>query len=409
MCRHGGFLLVVAVVAGFGVLAFESNCQGQSASLSGEIRRAVERAAPAVVSIRVLDAVPPGEIPLGVPEAVRPLIPRRFRGVIPRPAGIMSAISGVVVDAERGGIVTCDHLLGGASRVEIVFEDGTSVPSTAIRRDARSDLALIVVDALKFKLTGATMADGAAPALGDWLVAIGRPEGEPVVISAGVSSGLRADPDAPSLGEVITADVRIHGSSRGAALVNLDGKCVGLVAGNERPGLEGLAIAIPSDVVLRVARDLGEYGFVKRSYLGVELRPGSSRGFAPSRVGVLSVAPNSPAERAKIQAGDMIVALDGKPLHGPWDLRRRIEFATPGQSIRVTIARGQEQREVNVAPELVPSTPEFAPGTPERTPSRRGSGVRPSGEQPEPKPETRLEPVPDDLPTTRPEPPAPPR
>jgi len=387
-----------------GVILGGGSVLGQTGSgmVAGSVRRVVERAGPWVVTIRLLDMAEPPllVLPPGVPEPVRSLVPRRLRrGVIPGGMERLATVSGLVVNAGKLGVVTCDHLIGETSRVAVVLADGRELISSEIRRDPRSDLALILVEWAGEKPAAAEFADR-SPELGEWQVALGRPLREPLVLSAGLASGMREDPQQVFLGPLATADVRVSPSSRGGALVDLAGKVTGLLTDLGHSELDGLGRAIPVETLRRVVEDLAQLGYVRRAYLGIQMsqqfEPETSRG----RVLVQSVVENAPAWRAGMRPGDEILEFGGKRVEFTWGLRSLIETAVVGQPIEVKVKRGEERLDLRVTPEEMGR--EEVTGRREREGRR---GVRPAPPRPVDRPAeppTTLEPLePADRPTPR--------
>ncbi len=352
-CRHirARFVMVFAV----GASMFTLGLQASQAQTSGaSIRKAAERAAPAVVTVRPLGLVerPLVDLPPVVPGPVRGLIPRRvFR---PGAGDLEFAGSGVVIDAERGGVVTCDHVLGGASQAIVILPDGRERVSTAIRRDPETDLALVVIDPRGLNLTAATFAEPPGLLLGDWTVAIGRPAGEAVTLSAGVFAAAREGVNVNRFGALLEADVRVHPVNRGGALVDLEGRLRGVLTDLAPAGVPGQGYAIPVEIVKRVVLDLGNLGYVRRAYLGVQMgtaERGVGEASAPAGVLVQSVANPSPAALAGLRPGDLITAIAGRPVSSPAVLRGLVEFAPIGAPLALSITRGNERLELSVKPQ----------------------------------------------------------
>ena len=355
-------------------------------------RKAVERVAPAVVTVRPvgLVEVPVVDLPLAVPDPVRALIPRGVRRG--KPGEPAMAGSGVVIDAERGGVVTCDHVLAGASQAIVILLDARERPSRAIRRDPETGLALVVIDPKDLKLTAASFAEPPALAIGDWAIAIGRPPGEPATLSAGVFSAEREGAGGNRSVALLEADVRVQNVNRGGALVDLQGRLRGVLTDAVPRGIAGQGYAIPSELVKRVVHDLGELGYVRRAYLGIQmgvLEPANG----VSGVLVQSVADAGPAAEAGIRAGDLVTAIAGKPVAGPGAVRSLVEFAPIGEPLAVSVARGETRLELTVKPRETPRQPVASPIIAPVPRARFRPDDRPTTTRPSEEPQ--LEPIPD--------------
>lgn len=396
---------VVGAVVGASTMALgPSSAVAQSPS--GSIRKAVERAAPAVVTVRPIGLVetPIVELPPAVPFQVRALIPRRVRR--PGPGDLDRVGSGVVVDALRGGVVTCDHILGGASQAVVILADGRERVSTAIRRDPETDLALVVIDPKDLNLTATTFADSPALAVGDWTIAIGRPAGEAATLSAGVFGTLREGASANRVDALLEADVRVQAVNRGGALVDLEGRLQGVLTDLVPSGIPGQGYAIPSDYVKRVVHDLGELGYVRRAYLGIQMGfMDPANGSSARRPGVLvqSVTNPGPAADAGLRPGDQITAIGDRPITSPGALRRRVEFAPIGEPLAISVVRGNERLELSIKPQELPRDPGAAglaptigPAPVNRFRPLQGPAAEPApSSRVQPEADTELDPIPD--------------
>ncbi|GAC1471315.1 MAG: Do family serine endopeptidase [Isosphaeraceae bacterium] len=345
---------------------------GSAESLSASFRDAARKVLPAVVTVR----------PIGVARVVRGFGPGfrvhpapapasdPFVSIAPLPPmdgfppGETGGGSGVIIDAEKGYVLTNDHVTQGATEVVVVLPDGRERPVTQIRRDSRSDLALLVIDPKG--LTSASWGDSEALETGDWVLAIGRPVGLSGTLAAGIVSGRPRAVGTVYPENLIQTDAAIHPGNSGGPLVNLKGQIVGINSALKasRMGLEGMGFAMPASRARRVAADLAEHGRVRRAFLGVSIGPVRDRSTAdrleqPGAVEVLSVSEGSPAERAGLKKGDRLVALNSKPIESLGMLQNAIELATPGEPLTLSVDRpGQRLRDVEVRPEAQPESPE---------------------------------------------------
>ena len=247
-------------------------CWGQAPTeaeaLSASFRKASRKVLPAVITVRAAGAVEVDVDLRGLP--IPDFVPlpggRLFSGRFGMPgSGAGSAPSegggsGVVIDADKGYILTNDHLVAGASTVRVVLHDGRERVATQIRHDPRSDLALLVVDPKG--LTPAAWGDSEAIDTGDWVLAIGQPFGLADTVTAGIISGKGRGLGGTSYEDLIQTDAAINPGNSGGPLVNLKGEIVGINTAirTSRGSYEGIGFAVPASRAKRVAADLAQYG-----------------------------------------------------------------------------------------------------------------------------------------------------
>jgi serine protease DegQ len=272
--------------------------------------------------------------------------------------------SGVVWD-ESGAIVTNNHVLEGASSVSVAFADGARSPASVVATDPRSDLA--VVRAQRQELTPATFSEQ-LPDVGSLVIAIGSPLGFENTVTAGIVSGLgRAIPGAgsPALVDLIQTDAPISPGNSGGALVGADAKVIGINVAYIPPEARAVSIgfAIPSPTVIDVVTQLLQGGVVRHAYLGIQARPltpeiaGTLGISAQAGAVVADVAPGSPADRAGLEPGDVIVRAAGQPIEDVGELFATIRRMDPGQRLDLVVLRGDQERPVSVTLGELPRTP----------------------------------------------------
>jgi len=257
-----------------------------------------------------------------------------------------------------GFVVTNSHVIRGADRLETTLFDGSHGRATLVGDDPDTDLALIRVD-----LPVAAVAPGRSATLrvGQIVVAIGNPYGFHCTVTAGVVSALGRSLRTQSghlVDEVIQTDVALNPGNSGGPLVDSRGRVVGVNTAAIL-GAQGLAFAIGVDTALHVVSALIRDGRVRRSVLGISAQnvplPRRLARFhsleASSAVRVASVEPGSPAARAGLAVGDLIVALDGQPVAGIDDLHRLLIGERAGKPVPVTVLRGGASRVLSVTPE----------------------------------------------------------
>ena len=271
------------------------------------------------------------------------------RGVVSVQAGRGSG-TGFLVDGE-GTVVTNSHVVESSDRAMLRFGDaGGRVDAEVLGRDPSTDLAVLRVD--RGDLGDArplTLADSDAVKVGDAVVAVGHPFGLDRTATAGIVSGLGREIRAPNgfqIADVIQTDAAINPGNSGGPLVDARGRVVGVnsqIATSGAGGNVGVGFAVPSNTVREVLARLSRGESVERAYLGVTTSP-AARGAA-----VESVASGGPASRAGLRPGtDVIVAIAGRQVHDPDDVADAIADRKPGDTVKVTVQRNGDRRELEV-------------------------------------------------------------
>jgi serine protease Do len=373
----------IALLALLGLAPSWALGQTQAESLADSFRKAVDRAAPAVVAVRPLDPMNPGLLP-----SIGPSRPFDAAPLQPFGVGKMdrdASASGVVIDADRGYIVTGDHVLRGSSRAVIVLADGRERLVSQIRRDPGADLAVLIVDPKGLNLTQAAWGDPAALRPGDWVLSIGRPMGGAPSISTGIYSARRLGTSAAGLPEdLLETDAAVNALNSGGPLINLNGEVVGIntdLAGR-RPLISGMGFAIPTDRARRIGADLAEFGRFRRAILGVQIEPADGRvpdrPIPPGAVVIGNVTPGTPAAQAGLRPKDVIVSIAGRPVAGVGMLQGLIETAPVGQDLSLTIERAGRRQDVVVRPTAMPAPLGMGSplAVPRQVPSQRRDALR---------------------------------
>jgi 2-alkenal reductase len=278
----------------------------------------------------------------------------------------ISGGSGFVYDRE-GHIITNFHVIDGVSddgRIEVNFIDGTIVRAEVVGEDPDSDLAVIQVDVPEERLFPVTFADSDALVIGQTTIALGSPFGQRWTMTSGIVSALDRTIiglNDYQIGSVVQTDAAINPGNSGGPLLNLDGEVLGVnsqIISEERVN-SGIAFAVPSNLVQRVARDLIEDGRVAYSYLGIE-----GRDITLSVIEDLDLANNtrgvwirefgrsrtvSPAQEGGLEVDDIITAIDGTQITSFGNLIAYLATRTePGQVVVVSAMRNGEMREFEV-------------------------------------------------------------
>jgi serine protease Do len=271
--------------------------------------------------------------------------------------------SGVVIRAD-GFILTNKHVVEGASRVDVVFRDGTRLLGKTVGVDDATDLAVVKVE--KQQLTAATFADSNRAKPGQWAMAVGSPFGLDYSVTVGVLSAVgRGGMGANEIEDYLQTDASINPGNSGGPLVNLRGEVLGINTMIVGQGT-GIGFAIPSNLARVVAEQLIADGSVHRAYIGVtfqELTPQLAEQFHLHAKGgalVSSVLPNSPAERVGLQAGDVIVGVDSQIVTEYRDLLRALLMRRVGASVVLAVVRDRKELKITLVTEERPNSSHVA-------------------------------------------------
>ena len=339
--------LLAALAAALGAAGCSATGDGQRAATT----TVVETAPTSEERAGEDSAVTLGDIPETV-EAVAPsVVTILVEGVQGEGSG-----SGVIWD-EQGRIVTNNHVVEGAGDLEVALANGTRLDARVVGADPRTDLA--VVDVERDGLPAARFAGG-LPRVGELAIALGSPLGLENSASAGIVSALHRDLPSggttPALIDLIQTDAAISPGNSGGALVNGEGVVIGVNVAYIPPEARAVSIgfAIPSPVVRDVVPQLIEDGRAEHAYLGVvsipvteELRRSFDLGVEEGAL-VQSVSGGSPAERAGLRPGDVIVEMGGDSIRTVEDLYSAIRRRDPGDAVKLRVVRDGERRTVEV-------------------------------------------------------------
>jgi serine protease Do len=267
--------------------------------------------------------------------------------------------SGFFISAD-GYAVTNNHVVEHATQVEVVTDDGKIHPAKVIGTDPRTDLALIKVEGDQFPFV--KLADK-PPRIGDWVLAVGNPFGLGGTVTAGIVSARGRDIGAGPYDDFLQIDAPVNKGNSGGPTFNTDGEVIGVNTAIFSPsgGSVGIAFAIPSDTVKTVVAQLKDKGSVVRGWIGVQIQPvtpeiADSLGLKNAK-GALVAEPqkDSPAVKAGIEAGDVIVSVDGQPVPGARELARKIASLPPGTSVKLGLIRKGTEKIVTLTLGELPS------------------------------------------------------
>ena len=354
-----------------------------------------ERVSPSVVNLTVKRSLNRMSRSSGVPFD-HPLLRRFFGpggppGMSPRGRGRRGPMvqrgvgSGVIVSSD-GFILTNNHIVEHADEVRVELSDGREFQAQVVGTDPPSDLALIRVQAQDLPALG--LGDSANLRVGEIVLAVGNPFGVGQTVTMGIVSATgRTNMGITDYDDFIQTDASINPGNSGGALVNIRGELIGInTAIVSRSGASsGVGFAIPSDMAQSIMTSLRDNGRVVRGWLGVGIQElndelAASLGMAAGTSGVLvsEVMPDTPAAQAGLQAGDVIVELDGEAMEDPAELRSTVASRGAGVQTTLGLIRGGQRLEAQVTLGELPSEHQTAsngPSSPQGNPAAPSSGL----------------------------------
>jgi serine protease Do len=271
--------------------------------------------------------------------------------------------SGFFISAD-GYAVTNNHVVDHAKSVQVTTDDGKIYTAKVIGTDAKTDLALIKVDGKSdFPFVNF---ETATPRVGDWVVAVGNPYGLGGTVTAGIISAEGRDIGSGPYDDYIQIDAPINKGNSGGPSFDTNGNVIGVNTAIYSPsgGSIGIGFDIPASTAKMVVAQLKESGKVTRAWLGVQVQPvtagiAESLGLKEAKGALVDEAkPDTPAAKAGIQAGDVITAVNGKPVKDSRSLAREISVMAPGTSAKLDILRKGEQKTIDVTLAKMPNQPE---------------------------------------------------
>lgn len=316
----------------------------------------LEKVLPAVVNIHVSGTrVQNQQIPEELKFFFGPNVPSQQQSVRP----FEGLGSGVIIDAAQGYILTNNHVIDGADKIQIQLNDGREIDVKLIGKDAQTDIALLKISNAKDikNLTAVSMADSDKLRVGDFAVAVGNPFGLGQTATSGIISALgRSGLNLEGLENFIQTDASINRGNSGGALVNLNGELIGINTAILAPGGGniGIGFAIPSNMAKNLSEQLIKHGEVKRGILGIkgtEMNSDIAKAFnidAQRGAFVSEVLPKSSAAKAGIKSGDVLVSVDGKRINSFAELRAKIGTSQIGKEITIGLIRSGKPLDVKV-------------------------------------------------------------
>jgi len=312
----------------------------------------LDKATPAVVHISVEGS---REVRQRIPDALRHFFGQRGQGELRQERPFSGLGSGVIIDAAKGYIVTNNHVVQDADKIQIKLKDGRSFSAKKLGADPQSDIALLQIEAKN--LVQIPLADSDKLRVGDYAIAIGNPFGLEQTVTSGIVSSLgRSGLNMDGFEDFIQTDAAINSGNSGGALVNLRGELIGINTAILGPsgGNVGIGFSIPSNMMKNLVDQILEFGEVRRGSLGIRgdnvnselteaLNLNVSRGAF-----IIEVLPDTAAAAAGLKAGDIIISMNGNSINNFNELRARIATLGAGRKAKLGILRDGKEREVTV-------------------------------------------------------------
>jgi serine protease Do len=280
--------------------------------------------------------------------------PRERRPFMGQGSGfVFAAESGLLSD--KTYILTNNHVVRNAEKIKVKFQDGREFDAEVTGADPKSDVAVIEIKA--GNIPALTLADSEKLEVGEWVVAIGNPFGLSHTLTVGVVSAKgRTSLGISDYEDFIQTDAAINPGNSGGPLVNLDGEVVGMNTAifSRSGGYMGVGFAIPINLAMTIANQLIDQGEVTRGFLGIVIQPLTpelAESFDLEETqGILisQVTPDSPADKAGLRQGDVIVAYQGTPVRDIGGFRNRVSLTQPGSTQVLTISREGQRQEIEV-------------------------------------------------------------
>ena len=327
-------LLIMSLAVNLAGLPVLSATAALPQQLAGEklpsLAPMVQQVAPAVVNISTRSKIHRQQNPLLNDPFFRHFFREQQRPEASRP---QSLGSGVVIDAEKGLVISNHHVVGRADEITVTLRDGRELKAELLGSDPEADVALLKVPVVA--LTEIKLADSDALLVGDFVVAIGNPFGLGQTVTSGIVSAVgRSGLGIEGYEDFIQTDASINPGNSGGALVNLRGELVGMNTAILAPGGSGgnvgIGFAIPSNMVMQIVEHLESHGEVKRGVLGVvtqDLTPELAQAFdIKVRKGAIiaRVFADSAAAEAGLKAGDVVVEINDRKVKNSADMRNRV-------------------------------------------------------------------------------------
>jgi serine protease Do len=301
----------------------------------------------------------------------------------PQARAVEARGSGFIVN-ETGTIVTNNHVVKNAKSVSVTLDDGTTLPAKVIGTDARTDIAVLRVDAHK-SLPYIQLGNSENVKPGEWVIAMGNPFGLGGSVTAGIVSAQGRDIGEGPYDHFIQIDAPINQGNSGGPLFTQNGKVIGMNTAILSPsgGSIGIGFAIPSDTIKTVVAQLEKTGKVTRGYIGVEAQQVTQTMAKAMNLGqdsgalIAGVQDDTPASKAGIQPGDVITSVNGKAVKNPRDLAVDIAGVQPGDDAKLQVLRDGQNKTVSVKVGQLPGEQMAKNESPQQSREKLGVALAP--------------------------------
>ncbi|PHM39760.1 serine endoprotease [Xenorhabdus mauleonii] len=316
----------------------------------------LEKVLPSVVTVHVSGTTEVQNQQLQLPEDFQFFFGPGFPSPEQRSRPFKGLGSGVIINADKGYVLTNNHVIDNANKIRVQLNDGREYSAKLIGRDPQTDIALLELKDAK-NLTAIKFADSDQLRVGDYAVAIGNPFGLGQTVTSGIISALgRSGLNLEGLENFIQTDASINRGNSGGALINLKGELIGINTAIIAPGggNVGIGFAIPSNMAKNLSSQLIATGEVRRGLLGIkgaEMTADIANALgidAQQGAFVSEVVPKSAAAKAGIKPGDVLVSFDGKKIGSFAELRAKVGTTSPGKEIKIGLLRKGKPINVSV-------------------------------------------------------------
>lgn len=297
-----------------------------------------------------------------MPNGERHLFPQRPEGQGHR----IALGSGFIIDPS-GYVVTNNHVVGNAGKVEVTLQDNTKYPAKIIGRDPKTDIALVKIKADK-PLPYVSFGDSSAAQVGDWVMAVGNPFGLGGTVTTGIISARGRDIHSGPFDDFLQIDAPINRGNSGGPTFDLDGRVIGINTAIYSPngGSVGIGFAVPSNVAKNIVAQIEEHGKVERGWLGVQIQEvtpaiAASLGLHGEHGALVAVVtPNSPGAKAGLKQGDVILSFNGSEVGQLHDLPRLVAATAPDSNAKMTVWRSGQTMELQATLGELPNSEQVA-------------------------------------------------